>query len=147
MRKLKPGDIFEFAVPEGFGYALYTHHHALMGSLIRVAQARFKVRPTHLDKIFSSIDSSPVFFAVQTAVKRKYLVYIGNYPIPESLKPFPIFRIGIQDYESGLVQPLTAWDGERELEDGLIKNIESLPQSRIISFPLLVDEVSTTALR
>lgn len=110
--KPKIGDIFEVPTSAGLAYVQYTHEHPEQGTLIRVLPGIF---PKRTDDVCALARSDSVFLAfcpIDMGV-RKGWVPVGNCPVPESARPFPLFRYGIPSPVTKKVAVWKLWDGEK----------------------------------
>jgi len=141
-KRPKLGDIVEIPLPEnGTGYAQYTHKHKKYGALLRVFQIRRKV------KSVADLSNAPhqftSFFPLGAAVNRGIVSIIGNLPIKNEFKDFPIFRAGVAN-ASGAVEVWWLWDGENEERIGKLtpKQME-YPIRGVINDTLLIERICT----
>jgi hypothetical protein len=108
------GDLIEVETPKGLAYAQYTHEHRdppRMGSLLRVLPGVFD-QPPELGSLVEKEEQFSVFFPLHAALGRGIFRIVGNEPIPETKRAFPIFRS--QAREEIPTGPWYYWDGRRE---------------------------------
>lgn len=118
MVKLKIGDIVEIETAKGFVYALYSHRHKQYGALLRVFSRTYTTRPNDLVVVVADRVAFSCFFPLSTAVNRAIVSIVGNVGVPDALSPFPTFRAGVADQETGKVADWWLWDGEKEWRVG-----------------------------
>ena len=77
-----------------------------------------------LDVIQSAVNSREpdfsTFFPLGAAVNRSIVSVVGNAPIPEKQKQFPLFRTGVADPKTKKVGIWWLWDGENVWNDTLL---------------------------
>ncbi|MBQ9226348.1 MAG: hypothetical protein IJ177_09210 [Fibrobacter sp.] len=107
MKRPKIGDIIEIPTRSGFAYAQFTHKHSMYGALLRVHNTVYQTRQS-LDVIQLVVSvrepDFSVFFPLGAAVHRGIVSIVGNAPIPEKQKPFPLFRNGEVDPKTKKVE-------------------------------------------
>ena len=91
MVKIKIGDTFEINTHKGKGYFQYVHSHRTIGELIRVLQGLHPER-TDIDNIVRQKERYLIHFPAQTALNRKIIRLIGNYPLPDEFEIPKSFR-------------------------------------------------------
>jgi hypothetical protein len=114
MAKLKIGDIVEIPTSKGFSYAQYSHKHKQYGALLRVFWGSYNVRPCEFDEVVHGGVRFMCFFPLSAAIDMGIFSVVGNFPLSEDAKKFPIFRAGVVDPATGKVGVWWLWDGERE---------------------------------
>ena len=141
-KRPKLGDIVKVPLPaNGTGYAQYTHKHKQYGALLRVFQIREKVEDV------ADLSNVPhqftTFFPLGAAVSREIVSIVGNIPIKDEFKAFPIFRTGVAG-QSGVVEDWWLWDGENEERIGKLsaKQME-YPIRGVINDTLLIERICT----
>ena len=139
-KRPKLGDIVEIPLPEnGTGYAQYTHKHKRYGALLRVFQIRQKVKD--IAELSNAPHQFTTFFPLGTAMNQGIVSTVGNLPIKDEFKAFPIFRVGIAN-QSGIVDVWWLWDGEKEERIGKLspKQME-YPIRGVINDTLLIERI------
>jgi hypothetical protein len=107
MRRLYFGDVVEIRTSKGLAYAIYTHRHLKppkYGAVIRVFDRLYDVRPSEIGEIANNPVRFSTFFPLRAAVNRKLVEVVGNVPVPDDLRPFPIFRSGNPDSKTKKVK-------------------------------------------
>ena len=139
-KRPKLGDIVEIPLPENkTGYAQYTHKHKQYGALLRVYQVPEKVEK--VDDLSSAPHQFTTFFPLGSAVNREIVRIIGNLPIREEFKTFPIFRSGVPN-KSGIVEIWWLWDGENEERVGKLSAEQmKYPIRGVINDTLLIERI------
>jgi hypothetical protein len=116
MKRVRIGDIVEIETKKGLAYAIYTHKHATppyYGALIQVFDKLYDSPPADMTEVASNPIRFAVFFPVGPAVNRNLVEVFGRVPIPERLKPWPIFR-------NGHIDPRT-----QKVPEWWLKNLET----------------------
>ncbi len=73
---------------------------------------------------------------------KKIFVIIGNFPIPEFAKKFPLFRTGVIDPATGKVKVWWLWDGEKEWRvNDITLEQRKLPLRGIWNNTLLIERI------
>lgn len=119
--KARFGDIVEIKTSKGLAYALYTHRHTdppKFGALIRIFDQLFQARPADFTELITTAIRFSTFFPLQAAVNRNLVEIVGNIPIPEYLRPFPIFRRGTFNPRTKKVHAWWLWDGKIKWQIG-----------------------------
>ena len=147
MKRLKIGDIIEIPTRHGFAYAQFTHKHRMYGALLRVYNTIYQTKQS-LDVIQSAVNSREpdfsTFFPLGAAVNRSIVSVVGNAPIPEKQKPFPLFRNGNEDPKTKNVETRWLWDGEKEWPIGkLTKEQRRLSLNEVWNDTLLVERIES----
>ena len=147
MKRPKIGDIIEIPTRHGFAYAQFTHKHRMYGALLRVYNTIYQTKPS-LDVIQSAVNSREpdfsTFFPLGAAVNRSIVSVVGNAPIPEKQKPFPLFRNGNEDPKTKNVETWWLWDGEKEWPIGkLTKEQRRLSLNEVWNDTLLVERIES----
>jgi hypothetical protein len=117
MKRLQFGDIVEIKTSKGLAYAIYTHRHVKppkYGAVIHVFDRLYDSRPTEIAEIAGNPIRFATFFPLHAAVNRKLVEVVGNVPVPDDLKPFPIFRSGNRDSKTKKVKTWWLEDLERD---------------------------------
>ncbi len=116
MKRVGFGDIIEIKTSKGLAYAIYTHKHArsqYYGWVIQVFDKLYDARPANVTEMSNKPIRFAVFFPLPAAVNRGYVEVVARVPIPDNLKPFPIFR-------NGNVDPTT-----KKVPEWWLKNLET----------------------
>jgi len=147
MKRPKIGDIIEIPTRHGFAYAQFTHKHRMYGALLRVYNTIYQTKQS-LDVIQSAVNSREpdfsTFFPLGAAVNRSIVSVVGNAPIPEKQKPFPLFRDGVVDQKTRKVETWWLWDGENEWPIGeLASEQKRIPIRGVWNDTLLVERIET----
>lgn len=119
--RVRVGDLIEIKTSKGLAYALFTHKHEKpphFGAMLRVFDQTFESRPAELVSLTRLPVQFTTFFPLQAAVNQKLVEVVGNFAIPDELKPFPIFRAGVPDPHTKTVANWWLWDGEKEWQVG-----------------------------
>jgi hypothetical protein len=91
----KPGDVIEINLNDSFAYTQFIGYHINKFAFIRVFQGIFDIHQvienvSCLDEQFQSVIS--LNYELNYNDSRYYATIIGNVPIPETYKIFPIFK-------------------------------------------------------
>jgi hypothetical protein len=142
MKRAKIGDVIEIRTAKGYAYAIYTHHHKLMGALLRVFNTVYASRPENITGVVEDSVRLVVFFPLQSALNRSIVKTVGNVPIAESLRVFPLFRNpGVPNLD-GKADKWWLWDGERSTPiEKLTQEQRRLPVRGIWNDTLLVERI------
>jgi hypothetical protein len=145
MTKLKIGDVVEIPVHGGLAYAHYTHFNKQYGSLLRVFDAIYEIRPNDLTAIVNRQPAFSCFFPLDAAVKRKSVLNVGNIPVPHQAQIFPTFRTGVIDPSTGKVEMWWLWDGQREWPVGRLTNEQrKFPIRGVWNDTLLIQRIDSS---
>ena len=90
--KKKIGDIIEIPTSKGLAYVQYTHEDSIMGSLIRVLQGFYEVRPS-VETILSIVNKPHKFqrfCQIYVSVNNGDWERVGNFQVPEFVQKFPL---------------------------------------------------------
>jgi hypothetical protein len=120
MANPKSGDIVEVRTSRGLAYAQLKHKHRTFGSLIRLIDGFHESRPSDLEALAAGCTRFVTFFPLGAAVRRGFVVIIGNASIPVDAKEFPVFRDGVADPKTKSVAIWWLWDGEKEWRVGTL---------------------------
>jgi len=112
-KRAKIGDIVEISTTKGLAYAQLTHKHPMYGELVRVVEGFHSVRPA-IGDVADRDTRFVTFFPLTAAVSRGIFQIVGNAPVPEPSKQFPIFRSGTPDPQTKKVANWWLWDGQNE---------------------------------
>jgi len=139
-KRPKIGDIVEIPLTDGgFGYAQYTHKHKIYGGLLRVLQVREKVED--IARLSCALHQFTTFFPLDAAINRQIVMSIGNLPVRNEFKEFPVFRCGTAN-SKGVVEVWWLWDGKNEERVGKLspKQME-YPIRGVINDTLLIARI------
>jgi hypothetical protein len=104
-KRLKLGDVLEVTLPgKGLAYVQYANNHRdppVYGPLIRVLPGIFRTRPKSLAEMAAGRESWFTFFPAGPAVSRGYLSIVGNEPIPEHARDWPLFKAYNANFYTG----------------------------------------------
>jgi hypothetical protein len=144
MPRKKIGDVIEIGTNLGLAYALYTHEHRMMGSLLRVFERKFPSRPTDFIDLVGSPLQFETFFPLGAALHRNLVAIAGHVAIPRRLRDFPIFRNGVADLETRRVANWWLWDGKREWMIGSLgEEQKRYPIQEVINDTLLRERIES----
>lgn len=140
-KRAKVGDVVEITTPKGFAYAQYTHKHSMFGALLRVLPGTYNKRLQEFEDLLQHPVFS-TFFPLQAAINKDIVTVIRNYPVPEMLREFPLFRVPMRDLTTGQIRSWWLWDGEREWPVGdLTRDQYVLPIREVINDTLLIERI------
>jgi len=146
-KRIHIGDIVEIPTAKGLRYAQFSHEHAQpprYGALIRVLPRFFQSRPGDFSELVRQPETFVTFFPLQAAVNRKIFAVVGNCPVPDFAKPFPLFRSGVVDPATRKVKVWWLWDGEKEWKVGDITlEQRKLPLRGIWNDTLLIERIES----
>ncbi len=143
-KRARIGDIIEVATKRGLAYAQLTHVHGEFGALLRVFRGFHESRPQHLSELIRHDTQFQAFFPLQAAVNRKIVTVVGNEPISDRLKEFPVFRSGLPDPGSRTVSTWFLWDGHRSWRVGKLSPAQrKMPIRGIINDTLLIERIES----
>ena len=128
----KIGDVIEIPTSKGLAYVQYTHYHKnppVYGSLIRVLQGFYKTRPS--EKEFGVVVKKPhrfqTFCPVHYGVNLGDWERVGNFPLPEFVQNFPVFKNTNSPPNSDPKEAVwSLWDGEKSWRVGKLSLEEQL---------------------
>lgn len=141
-KRIQIGDIIEIPTVMGFSYAQFSHNHVRYGALIRVLPGVFKSSPIDFAELIQLPEMFVTFFPLQAAVNRGIFEVVGNSAVPDSVKPFPLFRTGVEDPATRKVKVWWLWDGEKEWKVGnLTSEQRKLPLRGIWNDTLLIERI------
>lgn len=146
MAKPKIGDVIEITVSSGFVYAQYTHQHKQFGSLLRFFKGDFfqRLNESELVELTQAETRFSYFFMLKAAIAEGVAAVRGNFPIPQHLQGFPLFRNGIADPKTRKVAVWWLWDGENEWRVGdLTPEQRGYPLKGLIDHEYLVHLVES----
>jgi len=113
--KINTGAVVEVPVSSGLAYAQLTHTAKPYGALLRVFPGIFEARPRDLSAVVNSVPLFSCFFPLAAAVRQRRVAIAGHQPVAEALRPFPIFRAGMVNPQTGRVDVWWLWDGVNEI--------------------------------
>lgn len=116
LRAMRPriGDVFEIETSRGLAYLQYTHRHDQFGELVRVLPETYASRPPRLEDVMARKERFYIFFPVGGAARQGLVARVGNYPIPEWARNFPLMRWAGLESRSGEVKDWWLFDGQKE---------------------------------
>lgn len=143
-RRIKIGDIVEIPTTRGLAYAQFNLRHSEFGALLRVLPGFFTPRPGNFFQLVQQPEIFVTFFPLQAAVNRQIFEIVGNLPVPDFAKSFPLFRSGAVDPATGKVKVWWFWDGEKEWRVGDITTEQrKLPLRGIWNDTLLIERIES----
>jgi hypothetical protein len=134
----KEGDILELKTTAGFAYAQYTHFHPECGELMRVLQGFYRKRlsQTGVDVIAQKKHRFSLFIDWDYCIGSKITRYVGNFPISDYVKDFPIFKKTNALMDQFWNDPNSViwrfWDGEKEWEASTLDEEEIKKHPEVI---------------
>ena len=147
-RRIKIGDIIEIKTKKGLFYAQYTHYDEEYGELIQVKKHIYSKRPKNISQIVQDENRIIAFIPLSFAVNSTDIfMVIGNMPIPDKYKPFPVFKCAGYVDRKGVVKQWKFWDGDNTWPDYWVNELSedeiSFPRAGIWTYPLLVDRLES----
>jgi len=146
-QKIRIGDVIEILTKRGLAYAQYTHEFSMpprWGSLIKVLQGFYAVRPSNFDDVVRTTTQFKIFFPLQDAINKKLVTTVANEPVPAEDKKFPIFRTGLPNPENWKVEVWWFWDGEKEWKVGEItEEQKKLPIRGVVNYTRLLEMIES----
>jgi hypothetical protein len=139
-KRIRIGDVVEVMTSKGMAYAQVAHlhreEHSAYGPFLRIAPGFFTKRPERFEELLRKEPIATMFCALRAAVKGGICEIVGNVPVPEAARSFPLFR-GSNNLPGGTT-PKTwwFWDGERTWFVGKIT-----PKQRTMPLREIVDGV------
>jgi hypothetical protein len=124
------GDVIEVPTSKGLAYVQYTHEHSshpVFGSLVRVLKGFYKERPSKeaLAELVKQSHRFQTFCPIHHAVSHGNFELVGNFPVPECAREFPIFKSTAASPKSDLKKVIWwLWDGEKEWKVGELSEEE-----------------------
>lgn len=139
-KKIQVGDIFEIRTALGLSYAQYTHTHPIYTDVLRIFKTKFEGRPADLVELAADEVQFTVLCAVRAAYKANVLPKIGNVPVREDLRRFPLFRTAING-PNNQMGPWSIWDGENEVRIGeiLTEEQKGYPRLMVLNAAAIID--------
>lgn len=142
--RLRIGDVIEIPTVKGLAYAQYTHKDPLHGSLLRVFPNFYPERPRDLHAVADQPPTLSIFFPLSAAVTRGTVAIVGNIPVAESLRGFPLFRVPMPNLVTGGVQKWWLWNGHKEWPVGeLTPEQRQLPIREVWNDTLLLERIAS----
>ena len=148
------GDVIEFATPEGFAYAQFTHDHPRRGELLRVLPGLYASRPANLTALVRQRERYVTFSMLRAILRDNEVTIVGGrevpeaaivgpFPIPERNRPIPLFRSPmLPDPITGEIPFWTLWDEERTWRvEKLTGEQRDLPTGGMPSHPLFIEQI------
>ena len=141
----KIGDVIEFATPQGFAYAQFTHDHPMDGAVVRVLPGLYASRPNDLAALVRQRERYVSFYLLRPALRDDEIevAIVGQFPIPARNRPFPLFRSPmLPDPITGETPFWTLWDEQRKWQvKQLTEAQRDLPPDGIPSHPLFIEQI------
>jgi hypothetical protein len=138
-KRIRVGDVVEVATSNGLAYAQVSHIHreerSAYGPLLRVLPGFFLKRPAQLAELVSQDATVLMFCALSAAVRNGICEIVGNVPVPEKYREFPVFRT--TDDPARIAGNWAFWDGKKEWFVGK----EITPEQRRMPFRSICDGV------
>ena len=125
VRQVQIGAVVGIPVTKGNRFAVYSHEHKKMGSLIHVFSEIASGHPDNFDIITTSRVLFSCFVPLGAIIEQGILSIVTVLPnVPSALRPFPVFRTGVVDRNTGKVSNWWLWDGEKEWMVGKINSAQ-----------------------
>lgn len=138
------GSIIQIPTSKGFAYAQYTHKVPKQGQVVRVLEGFHKNPQTDLDKLAQKASAFSILYTLIPAVKLKQVELIGNRPVPEFARKFPVFKNGFPDPVTHKVGVWVLWDGENYWKTPALSEKEkNYPPSSIWNTALLIHRLES----
>ena len=124
---LAPGDVVEILTPSGLAYLQVTHLHHAYPEIVRALPGLHARRPDSLNLLVQLPTRFIAITPLAASLGRDSLdgETIGRWPVPDSERAFPRFRMPIHD-SHGQVVYWWHWDGDTlnlSLEDDQASNL------------------------
>ncbi len=149
-KKLQIGDIFEIETELGLSYGQLTHRHPTHTDVLRIFKPKFKVRPENPAIVAAEEVEFTVLCTVGAGFRTGTMPRVGNCAVREQLQPFPKFRNGTANPETGVVEVWWIWDGENEVRVGKLSaeqmNFPRLAIRNLVSIKDLIEGKTHPAL-
>lgn len=143
-----PGDVIEIETEKGLAFAQITHNHFSYPPVVRAIAGLRQSRPEDLKAL---VQGQTLFVAMiplagaMRQVGRRYEV-IGNVPIPEDQRAFPIFRMPIRDKKGDIVY-WWFWDGRGlSYDTELTADQEKLPMREVMTGRRFLERVAEASI-
>lgn len=141
-KRIRIGDVIEIPTAKGLAYAQFSNTHPRYGALLRVLPGFLNSRPSDFLELAQQPETFVTFFPLQAAVGRNIFEIVGNVPVPDFARPFPLFRTGVEDPETRKVKVWWLWDGKKEWKVGDITTEQrKLPLRGIWNDTLLIERI------
>lgn len=115
-------------------------HAALDDADTRIAPGFFAKRPERFEELLSKEPVAMMFCALPAAIKRGICEVVGNIPVPEEARRFPLFRTSSDDPGADTPKNWWFWDGERTWFVGKITSEQRKMPLREIADGVLLRE-------
>jgi hypothetical protein len=114
-KRIRVGDVVEVPTSNGLAYAQVSHIHnekqSAHGPLLRILPGFSTKRPERFDELVAQESTVRMFCALSAAVRKGICEIVGNVPVPEKDREFPIFRA--TDDPAGISGNWSFWDGQK----------------------------------
>jgi hypothetical protein len=90
-KRARIGDVCEIRTPAGLAYVQCTHDGLSMGQLVRVLPGLYSSRP-NMAKLVKDKELYFVFYTLDAAIKAGGALIVGNEPVPDWAKSYPLMR-------------------------------------------------------
>ncbi len=139
------GDVIEIPTVKGFAYAQITHRKPSYGPLLRVLEGTWQEPPADPRGIVAEPARFHAFFPVDAAVRRGVVRRVGNVPVPDHARRFPLLRGGGIRNPDGSHGDWWPWDGDRETRLGqhLTAEQKALSTDDVVNDTLLIERIAT----
>lgn len=145
------GDLIEIPTSKGLAYVQHIFDHKIppvYGSLIRVLQGFYKTTPSkeELQKIVALPHRFVGFCPVYHAIKAGIFKLIGNFPVPEFARKFPVFKATQAPPKSDPKEvDWWLWDGEKEWKVGKLseEDLDKYPYRGVFNDTALITSIET----
>ena len=146
VRRIKIGDVVEVPTSKGLAYAQVTHihreKHSSYGPLLRIVPGFFTKRPERFEELLRKQPGAVMFCALQAAIKTGICEIVGNVPVPEGAKSFPLFRASNDDPGADTPKNWWFWNGDRTSPVGKITSEQRrMPLREIVDGVLLRERI------
>jgi hypothetical protein len=142
VKRIRIGDVVEIPTAKGLAYAQYSHKKEQWGSLLRILPGTFGNRPEDLAAVVRQKELFVTFFPLGAAVSRGIFEIVGNEPVPEAARAFPLFRAAGFVDRQGRVHGWYLWDGDREWRIGELSDEQrSLPIRSVWNDTALIEAI------
>lgn len=86
MKKIAVGDVFRIDTPKGKAYFQYVYKDETDVELIRIFPGLFLDEPSNWEEFIKQKEQFLIFFPLAAAYKKKIVLLVENYPIPEGFQ-------------------------------------------------------------
>lgn len=136
-RRLRPGDVLEVCVSNGFAYVVYVGKHADYGDAVSVHPATYATRPSLTEAL--SEENYVTFYPAGAAVAQDLASVVGRLTAPPMP---PVFRrAGVRSGSAVETWVIESESGEA-LRHELTEEERRLPIAAIWNHALLVERIS-----